>query len=248
MVSAMANRQKATESLQDELDAVHHQMETAVDELYLPLRELVRAELRNTAPPVRAAIVLAAGVGNPDSDLLREGRIVLAASLEMLAVALHIHRRLLTPTATTGASSNPVTDDSTADRAWLGSMILAGDYCFSRSAVLAARTDHPEVVKIFANALKAVSEGHLRDHFTEQTLAGQTTAFDENQLLFAAGARAAATLAALPTQVIEALADYSGKLSQVVPPHSMAEPPCPVYQSERWQALLTWLKQTAASV
>ena len=218
----------ATQALRAELDEVQQQMSGAVDELYSPLRDLVRSQLRLAAPSVRAAVVLAAGVGAPDTNDLREKRILLASALEMLYIALHIHRRLLT-NATTNSGD-------TGDKSWLGSIILAGDYCFSRAAILAARTNSPEVVMIFATALKIVNEGNLRQHFTKEE-----TSFDENQKLFEAGARAATTLANLPPETINALADFGATLAGPNPSGVPVLAQITAEQKARWIALQDWL-------
>ncbi|MCX6043572.1 MAG: hypothetical protein NT075_00555, partial [Chloroflexi bacterium] len=124
----------AAAELQTELEQVQSQLMAAVNELYSPLSDLVRSQLKNATPLVHAAIVLTTGVGDPDTDDLREKRILLAAALEMLYVALNIHRKLLTNPASNG--------NHDADKSRLGSIILAGDYCFSRSATLAAQTNN----------------------------------------------------------------------------------------------------------
>ncbi|MFN8495280.1 MAG: hypothetical protein U0350_47220 [Caldilineaceae bacterium] len=225
----------AAENLQLELAAVQQQLINGINELYPPLRDLVRSEFKLALPPQRAAIVLTAGVGDPDSDDLREKRILLAAALEMLYIALHIHHALLTNT--------PVNGDKGVDKSLLGSIILAGDYCFSRAAMLAARTNNPEVVMLFSNALKAVSEGKLRQYFSKTS-----SSFDENQKLLEAGARAAAVLAHLPEPTREALValvaalaetgisnDSAMQQSAEQLPHTLTS-----LQKTRWTAFLKW--------
>ena len=219
------------QALHDELDEVQQQLSTAVDELYSPLSDLVRSQLRQAAPLARAAVVLTAGVGAPDTIDLREKRILLASALEMLYVALHIHRRLLTTV--------PATDGDTPDKSLLGSIILAGDYCFSRAATLAARTNSPAVVMIFATALKTVNEGHLRQYFTKEVVF-----FDENQKLFEAGARAAATLADLPPATIDVLAGFGATLANPTAPIQsavLALAQLTSTQKAHWVALQEWL-------
>lgn len=226
----------AAQHLQAELTAVQQQLSSAIEELYPPLSELVRAQFKVATPPLRAAIVLTAGVGEPDTEALRENRIFLAAALEMLYIALHIHHLLVMSTQTNG--------ENAADKSLLGSIILAGDYCFSRSAILAARTNNPEVVMLFSTALKIVSEGKLRQYFIKENLP-----FNENQKLFEAGVRAAATLAQLPEETREALAvlgatitfpslstdsfvtQYALRLPQTLAPAQQA----------RWLVFLEWL-------
>ncbi|MCX6050475.1 MAG: hypothetical protein NT075_35715, partial [Chloroflexi bacterium] len=181
--------------------------------------------------------VLTTGVGDPDTDDLREKRILFAAALEMLYVALNIHRKLLTNPASNG--------NHDADKSRLGSIILAGDYCFSRSATLAAQTNNPEVVMIFANALKTVNEGHLRQHFAQAW-----TDFDENQILFEAGARAAATLVtpneAIITQVANFGYEIATQIRTILPaatPATLNLPLVAPLPPARQLALQRWLLQ-----
>ena len=82
----------------------------------------------------------------------------------MLHIALNVHR-LLVNAARTEEGSQKVGAKAELDRAFIGSTILAGDYCFSRAAQMAAQTDHPRVVATFSLALQAVSEGLLREQF-----------------------------------------------------------------------------------
>jgi hypothetical protein len=238
MSKGMAGEKKAVAELQNELEQVQYQLMAAADELYSPLRDLVRSQLKRAAPLLRAAIVLTVGVGDPDTDELREKRILLAGALEMLYVALHIHQVLLT-----NSGSN---DQHDAEKSWLGSIILAGDYCFSRSATLAAQTNSPEIVMIFANALKAVNEGHLRQYFTQES-----TGFDENQKLFEAGARAAATLVTQDEAAITEMADFGREIAiQIQSPIPIPSPhpeidlhPFTPLASARRPALQLWLAQ-----
>ena len=113
---------------------------------------------------------------------MRSQRIYLGAALEVLYVALGVHTHLL---------GNDVAR-SPLGRSLLGSTILAGDYCFSRAADLAVRTQSPVVVEIFAQALKRVSEGHLRQLFQPER-----ERFDENADLLHAGVVAAGALIGL---------------------------------------------------
>jgi geranylgeranyl pyrophosphate synthase len=238
-----AAEQQALATLQEELAQVQHQVTTAIDDLYSPLRDLVRSQLKQAAPFVRAAVVLTTGVGNPDTEELRAKRILLAAALELLYVAQHIHHLLLTEAATNG--------DSSIDKSLLGSVILAGDYCFSRSAIFAAQTNSPAVVMIFADALKAVNEGNLRQHFTHTAVA-----FNESQKLLEAGARAAATLATQEQEIITATAAWGRDLAKyrLANEHvSSADRERTLrhgslLQQARRQALLLWLAQPTSTL
>ena len=113
-----------------ELAAVHQELQGVLADLYPPLADLVRSQLQRAQPLLRAALVLAVGVGDPDQATLRQQRLLLAAAQEMLFIALNIHKLLLAP--------QPTQPDE-QQKTIMGGIILTGDYCFSRSAILAAR-------------------------------------------------------------------------------------------------------------
>jgi hypothetical protein len=219
--------------LRRELALVERELAVALEDLRRPFSQLVQGRLRESHPLVRAAIVLTAGVGNPDRHGLTEQRIYLAAALEMLRLALGIHTRLLTP------EGRQQTDQSI-----LGSTILAGDFCFSRAAGLAVKTGSPVVVDIFAQALQRMSEGHLRHSF--DSAAG---AFEEDREFFQSGILGANALtgSAPETQTVQlmvgdqlALALRGGALESFA-----VEQPArawSAYQTARWNALIKWLQ------
>lgn len=175
------------DALAAEMAAVERELQAALVDLNPPFRQLAQRQLRESYPLLRAGVVLATAVSEPDSERLQTRRIDLAAALEMLYLALGIHTGLL------GGQGN----DQAPERSLLGSAILAGDYCFSRAAALAVRTDSATVVEIFARALRRVSEGHLRG-----LLDAVSADYDEQEELFASGVAAAGELAALtPAQL-----------------------------------------------
>jgi geranylgeranyl pyrophosphate synthase len=246
--SAQANLVDSTQEaallagFQAELDEVAHQLTTMSEELYAPLSELLRAEIKQAQPLLRAAFVLTASIepqGNEGSEpadvqLVRQKRIWLAAALETLTVALHIHKLLF----------RQQQNDHTVDKSLMGSVILAGDYCFSRAASLAARTDHPEVVTIFSRALMSISEGHLRQfHNSEQPL--QATGFDEGYALLSYGLQAATVLAKMDApmqqQVLVFGEQLGRQLSPAQPVTSLAVNFLPSHQQPHWLLLLRWL-------
>jgi geranylgeranyl pyrophosphate synthase len=212
-------------SLDDEFETEIHEAQStllsAAGDLASPLGDLVRAQIKRSQPPICAAVVLA--VAKPQQSALadlqtedeqRRKRILLAAALEMLHVALHVHRLLV------NAALNEQGSEVTLDRSFIGSTILAGDYCFSRAAQMAAQTEHPRVVATFAQALQSVSEGLLREQFqphaqediekdidvdidayaAKSTMreARNSETYDDTRQLLHSGAHAAALLVDLP--------------------------------------------------
>ena len=175
-------------ALLQELAEVEQAVLASLADLNTPFAQLVQGQWRRNFPLVRAAFVLTAGAGGlPEAPELRRRRIDLAAAMETLRLALGVHTQLLlaeTPAA--------------IDRSLLGSTVLAGDYCFSRSAGLAAKTGSPQIVDLFANALQRVSEGSLRRLFRPAE-----PPYDADRDLCLSGIAAANELAGLAPQARE---------------------------------------------
>ena len=233
----------AFSSFENELSEVHQMLQQAVDGVGSPLGDIVRAQAKRTFPLTRAAIVLATAVTDDDDDALRGRRITLAAALEMLHIALHVHRLLV------GAAydRHPGDQESVMDRSFVGSAILSGDYCFSRAAQFAAATDNPRVAAIFAQALQIVSEGQLRHQFDQATAGGHPD-YDETGELLRSGVLAAAALVDVAPDEEASLARMSQELAKQLFAHKPAPssdaglwaelaPP----RHARWQTLQLWL-------
>ena len=148
------NAASAGASLVVELAAVEQDAAAALADLHAPFSQLVQGQWQRSFPLVRAAFVLTAGATPGEAPDLRRKRVYLAAAMETLRLALGVHTQLL-------LAESP----SAIDRSLLGSTVLAGDFCFSRAAGLAARTGSPTIVDLFAGALQRVSEGSLRRLF-----------------------------------------------------------------------------------
>lgn len=235
-------------SLDVELEMVHEHLVQLTHDLGFPLHDLVRSQIEQIQPYIRAAVVLAAGFGNPDSPDLQTRRVYLASALETLYLAFSIHQLLL--------ESESIYADQSA-KSLIGSMILAGDFCFSRSAGLAAQTENPEVVSIFAKALRDISEGRLQHTFGNDTISRHIEnnqshhkdAYNENAPLFLAGALAAAKLANLTEDEQILIFELCQQLNEPSKNHSTPTlsknivnvTNFPKYQQSRWtQALLLY--------
>lgn len=226
--------------LDQELAQVLAILQATADELRSPLGDLVRMQVEAAHPPVRAAVVLATAYRPPDSPESRARRVALASALEMLHVALSVHRLLL--------AGGP--DEADVDRSIVGSTILAGDYCFSRAAQLAAQTDSPQVVEIFADALKQISEMQLRDLFGSQVDADR----EQASLLIRSGILGAAQLSQLtPSEASTALGAAteilrSPELSTAGPEVDGRVGNLPQFQQAAWEWLVRWLAATRTTV
>lgn len=221
-------------ALQQEVADVRVILEGITHTLHPTLSEFIQDEIGRRQTLHLAPVVLAAALPAEDDIARRQRRVQLAAALELLTVALDIHKLLIL--GTMGQDS--------VDRALAGGTVLAGDYCFSRAASLAARTENPAVVAIFSDLLQQLSEGNLRRIFSE----GEST-FDEMSLLYHRGALAGATLAGLPSATVEATAKF-GAAAHKSAPHvngyhdgkslqqALTEAGIAPFQQARWQEAL----------
>ncbi len=185
----------------DELAAVKAQVAAATATGHASMGEFIRHEVSARADSPLAGIVLAAALPLADTPAQRSGRVHLATAMVLLDVALALHKLLLL--------QKP--DADTLDKSLVGGTVLAGDYCFSQAAVAAARTGKPEVVAIFSDLLKELSEAHLRHLFEN----GQG-ALDEFPALFQSGGLAGAVLAGLTEQEQQRTAEVTLSLTDLL--------------------------------
>ncbi len=221
------------DALQAELNLVAAKLEEAVADLPDGLAQFVRSELADEQ--VLAGVVLASAAPENDSAADEFRRVALASALELLQIALNIHRLLLKP-----KQADPI------DSFLLGGTILAGDYCFSRAAVLAARTNHPLVVTIFAELLQKLSQANLRRVIISESPGRDSAGVDERESLFQSGASAGVLLAGLSEEDQEAVISYAACFGRRRPQDgtgALGAPAVeyldkmPVRQRERWRAL-----------
>ncbi|MCY3897728.1 MAG: hypothetical protein OXF86_04100 [Caldilineaceae bacterium] len=226
--------EKIGDTLQAELKLVAAKLEETIADLPQGLAHFVRSEMGEDR--VLAGVVLASAAPARESAEDESRRVALAAALELLQIALNIHRLLLKPGQT-----------GSIDSFLLGGTILAGDYCFSRAAVLAAQTSHPMVVTVFAELLQEVSQANLRRVISKDSSDHDSHSFDEREALFRSGASAGALLAGLSEpeeKAVVAHAECLGRLRQpdeTLTRRAKAEKTLdsmPWRQRERWKELV----------
>ncbi|MCB0046892.1 MAG: hypothetical protein KDD92_15815 [Caldilineaceae bacterium] len=221
-------------SFLEELNTVRRILTAGGDALEMPLRGLVQTQIERLQPEIHAAAVLATATAADEDETLRQRRIYLAAALEMLYVALNIHKLLLRENL------------PSPDKSLLGGTILAGDYCFSRAAHLAVQTDHPQVVEIFSQALKEASEGNLRHLFQQDS-----EPFNEHETLCRSGVLAGAALLnrtqddpnvqAQAVIVNELVQQFETGSSEMTAANLERIEALPAYERQRLYALQQWL-------
>jgi geranylgeranyl pyrophosphate synthase len=144
-------------------------------------------------------------------DYNRDSLITAAAGVELLHTASLVH-------------------DDTVDRAALrrgrptlnsvlssGAVILLGDYLFAQSAMLAAATNSPRVVSIFASTLADICDGQLREMFVAHRLDQrreeyERRIFGKTASLFAGAAEMGAIIGQAPEPHVQALRQYGSDI------------------------------------
>lgn len=166
-------------------------------------------------------------------DLVRSGGKRLRPLLLLLAGRSYHYELDTLVTAAAGVEllhTASLVHDDTIDRAGLrrgkptlnsvlssGAVILLGDYLFAQSAMLAAATESPRVVAIFASTLADICDGQLREMFFahrldqtrdeyEKRIYGKTAA------LFAGSAEMGALIGDAPESHVQKLRAYGADL------------------------------------
>jgi geranylgeranyl pyrophosphate synthase len=190
--------------MRSDLRRVEERLERAAQVDYPAVADLVVGLVRAGGKRLRPLILLLAGRAyNYDLDTL----VTAGAGIELLHTASLVH-------------------DDTVDRAALrrgrptlnsvlssGAVILLGDFLFAQSAMLAAATNSPRVVSIFASTLADICDGQLQEMFTAHRLDQsredyERRIFGKTASLFAGAAEMGALLAEAPETHVRALRAY----------------------------------------
>lgn len=196
------------QSIQEDLPEVERFIQTlaGVDSPWLA--ELLTYILRPGGKRLRPALTLLAGkFYNYDQERL----LTMAAAVELLHTATLLHDDTID-------RADVRRGVSTVNARWDGSVaVLAGDYLFAQSAVLAASTGNMRVVQLFARTLMTIVDGEMRQ---------QKSAFVWNQTreeyfgrisrktaaLFSMATESGAVLSGAPEASILALISYGYNL------------------------------------
>lgn len=190
--------------MRPELDRVEARLEEAAHIDFPAVSELVLGLVQSGGKRLRPLVLLLAGraFDSDPSTLVTAG-----AGVELLHTASLVH-------------------DDTVDRSALrrgkptlnsvlssGAVILLGDFLFAQSAMLAAATNSPRVVGIFASTLADICDGQLREMFVAHRL-DQTQEeyrrriYGKTASLFAGAAEMGAIVGNAPEQDVQALRLY----------------------------------------
>jgi geranylgeranyl pyrophosphate synthase len=191
-------------TMRPDMEQVEARLEEAAHIDFPAVSDLVLGLVRAGGKRLRPLILLLAGRAYGYD---REPIFTAGAGVELLHTASLVH-------------------DDTVDRAALrrgrptlnsmlssGAVILLGDYLFAQSARLAAATESPRVVSIFASTLADICDGQLREMFVAHRL-DQTREeyerriFGKTASLFAGAAEMGAIIANTPEHAVQALRCY----------------------------------------
>jgi geranylgeranyl pyrophosphate synthase len=191
-------------TMRPELELVEQRLQGAAHVDFPEVSELVLALVRAGGKRLRPLILMLAG---RDHEAIQETLVTAGAGIELLHTASLVH-------------------DDTVDRAGLrrgrptlnsvlssGAVILLGDFLFAQSAMLAAATNSPRVVSIFASTLADICDGQLREMFVAHRLDQTREEYDrrifgKTASLFAGSAEMGAIIAGAPDRHVTALRQY----------------------------------------
>jgi geranylgeranyl pyrophosphate synthase len=197
----------------DDLQKVERKMQSMGEGAYGPLAQAFLQLLGSGGKRLRPALALAAHGLFPGPVLAEEQDkiIALAAAVETLHNATLVHDDLIDNALVRRGST-------TLNAVWdKGATVLAGDYLFARAAGFAAETQNIRVVQLFADTLRVICEGELRQHFSSRQWEQPkdlyyVRIFAKTASLFASATRSGAILAGASEAEEKALCDYGRSL------------------------------------
>ncbi len=142
--------------IRDEMKAVEARLLDTAQVEYTPLAEVVEYIVSSGGKRIRPALVLFA---TRFHDVEFHRVVSLAAAVETLHTATLIHDDVVDHSSL--RRGRPTINAFWTD----GASVLAGDYVFARAAGFAAATGSVRVMELFANALKTIVDGELRQIF-----------------------------------------------------------------------------------
>jgi geranylgeranyl pyrophosphate synthase len=193
----------------DDLRRVEDKMRAIGASAYTPLAEAFLALLGSGGKRLRPALALAAYrfFAEPASDRA----VAVAAAIETLHNATLVHDDLIDNALVRRGIT-------TLNAVWnKGATVLAGDYLFARAAGFAAETENVRVIQLFADTLRIIVEGELRQLFSSRQWRQSQDAyypriFAKTASLFAAATRSGAILGGASPEQEQALYDYGHHL------------------------------------
>jgi len=190
----------------EELRQVEARMGEALITDEAPLTAILKGLFISGGKRLRPALTILASKFWP-SDLSKV--VALAAAVEMLHTATLVHDDMLDDSIM--RRGNP-----TLNAAWDdGVVVLVGDYLFARSAALAAETENPRIISLFAKTLMRISSSELREALNIANPNREDYYWrisNKTASLFAAAAEGGALLSEAAEEEVQALRSYGYNL------------------------------------
>jgi geranylgeranyl pyrophosphate synthase len=204
---------KVLQPIQPGLTQVEAKMKNVEESLFAPLAHAFVDLIGSGGKRLRPTLALLASQVREEQSAgpLYPHIVALAASVEMLHTATLVHDDVIDGALLRRGAP-------TLNALWnRGATILAGNFMFARAAYFAAETNHPRVIRIFANTLETIVNGELHQlsarHDFRQNKAGYyQRIYAKTASLFAAATEAAAILVGLVEAEVQALRAYGHNL------------------------------------
>lgn len=144
--------------IQAQLDAVETKLRSTEEDAFPLLHFALDRVFGSGGKRLRPALAILAAQTGPQA--IESRRVVaLGAAMETLHTASLVHDDLI--------DNSPVRRGMPTLNAWMSpaATVLAGDYLFARAAVLITETEHVQVIARFADSLRQLCDGELRQMF-----------------------------------------------------------------------------------
>jgi geranylgeranyl pyrophosphate synthase len=204
---------KVLQPIQKGLAQVEAKMKNVEESLFAPLAHAFVDLIGSGGKRLRPTLALLAAQVRQEQggSPLFPSIVALAASVEMLHTATLVHDDVIDGALLRRGAP-------TLNAQWnRGATILAGNFMFARAAYFAAETNNPRVIRIFANTLETIVNGELtqlsaRHDFRQDKEGYYDRIYAKTASLFAAATEAAAVLAGLSENEVQALRAYGHNL------------------------------------
>jgi geranylgeranyl pyrophosphate synthase len=191
------------------LQLVEAKMRVVDESVFAPLATAFLDLIGSGGKRLRPALaLLAAEVNGTHTGRAEPARVIaLAAAVEMLHTSTLVHDDVIDGALLRRGAP-------TLNALWNGgATVLAGNYMFGSAASLSAETNHPRVIQLFADTLKIIVDGELRQlaarhDFGQEKSQYYQRIYAKTASLFCAATEGAAILAGLSEGAIQQLRDY----------------------------------------
>ena len=189
----------------DDLQLVEDTLDLTARTDFAPLQEMLEAVLSRGGKRLRPAIaLLAGGFGSYDA----QNQVLLATSIELLHTATLVHDDVIDAAQTRRGQP---TANASFDNA---ATVMLGDYMFAHAAELVARTGHVAVIRLFAQTLKTMATGELRQDISAYDAESASMRdyyariYGKTASLFETAGRGGALMSGADAGAVSALGEY----------------------------------------